>query len=756
MVQSMQLLPQKKRQITAFGGYCHNAGARPGQWYETQNLSDRFYPLLAPRASRVSYCRFSGIFGAESLLEKSGTLLGASGGAIYAAGEESPIVSFPAAGSYRLIQMGNKVLCLNENPLYSGILSPDEGENAGFRFVRFLDDRQAFSAFGSGGVFFENVFYSLLTNGNAGYTGMLYAEGGTVKKSTAFAAQGSDSTEAELLNIAFRYCVKEDDGSFTVLNLTDISTAQQVSAFTKSRYYIGEDGHLHYYEQQSGADITVTTPKIALFIRTGLREDGSKSPVPPPCEAGDMVQVEIGASRNLTHPYAWKKEENGYAYHAHGGLRQALQVLRYEIYTASSSALWHGNYGWDCYYIFEYNAAFLEWIERNNLVHDSEAYNRAMPAGAAPVLENLRFEAQAADAALPYLPLADDVRLPACGTRRYYPHFLAVRHLLPDSMAAVTEHNNRIWCADNGNNELRASALGNCKNWEEYRGFSSDSYAVSVGTDGDFNAGCVLGDTLYFFKEHSVTALYGTRPSNFTTATIKDIVGIAAQDAASLQVIGERAYYVGYDGRVYCFNGSRASVISDAFGEERYTARGAAHSAEKYYLLAENEKGRRIFVYNTRSGMWFAEDAQGVDALCSIGAKPCALSALKGTLAGGSNQSFTEVLLLEDARRGAPRNTAAPWSCESPLLGFEEEDYSFVSALKLSFESEVGASLEVLIRYENEAAFTSLGKFISRKKGLQSIKLPLRRCAFFTLKLRGEGLTKLYRLSYTTQQGSEK
>ena len=74
----------------------------------------------------------------------------------------------------------------------------------------------------------------------------------------------------------------------------------------------------------------------------------------------------------------------------------------------------------------------------------------------------------------------------------------------------------------------------------------------------------------------------------------------------------------------------------------------------------------------------------------------------------------------------------------------------------LAFESEIGARVEVLVRYDGEGDYVLLAGFVSQKRCLKTVHIPLKRCQFFEMKLRGTGFSKIYQLSYFTQEGSEK
>ena len=101
---------------------------------------------------------------------------------------------------------------------------------------------------------------------------------------------------------------------------------------------------------------------------------------------------------------------------------------------------------------------------------------------------------------------------------------VTVKRSVPD-MDFVIESGNRLWGCKYGYvdgktvNEIYASKLGDFKNWNCFMGISTDSYAASCGTDGQWTGAIThLGYPL-FFKENCLHKVYGTFPSNFQIQT---------------------------------------------------------------------------------------------------------------------------------------------------------------------------------------------------------------------------------------------
>ena len=95
-----------------------------------------------------------------------------------------------------------------------------------------------------------------------------------------------------------------------------------------------------------------------------------------------------------------------------------------------------------------------------------------------------------------------------------------IERKLPD-LDFVCEFNNRLWGCSSANHEIYASKLGDPTNWNSYQGTAADSYAVSVGSDGEFTGVISQQGYVVFFKEDYIHTIYGTKPSNFSLDTVQ-------------------------------------------------------------------------------------------------------------------------------------------------------------------------------------------------------------------------------------------
>lgn len=182
---------------------------------------------------------------------------------------------------------------------------------------------------------------------------------------------------------------------------------------------------------------------------------------------------------------------------------------------------------------------------------------------------------------------------------------VALKRNVPD-LTCICECDNRIWGA--AGQTIYASALGDPKNFNVFDGLSTDSYAVAVGTDGDFTGCVAYSSSVIFWKEHCYHKMMGSVPSDFTYNTYT-VPGVQAGSEKSMVIINEVLYYKGRGG-VYAFTGGTPELISENFGTRRYTDAVAGTDGENYYISVSDERGEwSFFVYDILRGIWLREDA---------------------------------------------------------------------------------------------------------------------------------------------------
>lgn len=183
---------------------------------------------------------------------------------------------------------------------------------------------------------------------------------------------------------------------------------------------------------------------------------------------------------------------------------------------------------------------------------------------------------------------------------------VTVTRRIPD-MDYICESENRLWGCSNETRTIYASALGDPTNFYNYQGLSTDSYAVSVGSEGDFTGCCRISSAVLFWKERTLHKILGSYPAEYAQYTYS-VEGLKAGCHKSLQVVNEVLYYMGEAG-VHAYSGGTPSRISPGFDGRDFGDAVAGTDGERYYLsVAEGPGVHHLFTYDLNRSIWLRED----------------------------------------------------------------------------------------------------------------------------------------------------
>lgn len=334
---------------------------------------------------------------------------------------------------------------------------------------------------------------------------------------------------------------------------------------------------------------------------------------------------------------------------------------------------------------------------------------------------------------------------------------ITIERRMPD-MDFVIESGNRLWGCRYGLsrtgetvNEIYASKLGDFKNWTCFMGTSTDSYAVSLGSDGQFTGAVNHRGYPIFFKADWMHKIYGSFPAQYQVQSTA-CRGVQKGSSKSLAAVNEVLYYKGRTG-ICAYDGSTPVEVSQALGGVSYGhAVGGGHG-NKYYVSMEDGGGRRhLFVYDVRQGLWHEED--DISPLCFCSARDDlffidqADGAIKTVLGSGEEEELP-----------------FRWAAVSGPLGLQNSSGGYVAAsgeakrisqISLRLSMDAGAEMTVSIRYDSMGTWHELVHLKCRE--LRSYCLPIRprRCDHFQLRLEGTGGVKLFSLIKTIEGGSGK
>ena len=332
---------------------------------------------------------------------------------------------------------------------------------------------------------------------------------------------------------------------------------------------------------------------------------------------------------------------------------------------------------------------------------------------------------------------------------------VTVARSCPD-MDFIVEHNNRLWGCSSQAHEIYACALGDPTNWRRYAGLSTDSYAVTVGTPGDFTGMAVINSSVVAMKEHAIHKVYGSYPAAFQLTT-DNYRGVERGSARSLIRIGELLYYKSvFDCCVY--DGSEVASISSALGVQHYTEAVAGANDRRLYLSVKDADGAwRLLTYDTVRGLWMREDSARALAFASCQTETFMLTEDGSVWAlreGVYSKDF--YMLGSDYKvEAAPEADAdVPWLVRTGELLSAIPDTKRVSRIQVLLELSQGASAVIRLRKDSGDWETAMSVYASEKRRYHLPIYP-RRCDRLEIEISGVGDVKIINISRAIEAGSE-
>lgn len=292
---------------------------------------------------------------------------------------------------------------------------------------------------------------------------------------------------------------------------------------------------------------------------------------------------------------------------------------------------------------------------------------------------------------------------------------------VPD-LTCICECDNRIWGAEG--TTIYASALGDPTNFYVYDGLATDSYAVAVGTEGEFTGCIAYSSTVLFWKENCLHKVLGSYPAQYEIYTYT-VPGIQKGSEKSLAVINETLFFKGRGG-VYAYSGGVPELLTENFGTRRFYDAVGGTDGERYYISMRNEKdGWELYVFDTKRGIWLREDETHALDFAYLDGTLYYLDAATGKLMTTGQDTDEE---------------EGPIAWSATLCQMDETSHGrkCYSKLFLRADMEAGAWLKVEISTDGRPFRQVFSTHNERAKTLQVPILPVR-CDNFRIRLSGKG-----------------
>ena len=322
---------------------------------------------------------------------------------------------------------------------------------------------------------------------------------------------------------------------------------------------------------------------------------------------------------------------------------------------------------------------------------------------------------------------------------------LSVDRNLP-TMEFITESENRLWGCHYGIidgkpvNEIYACKLGDAKNWNCFMQIASDSYAVSLGSDGVFTGAIThLGHPL-FFKENCIHKVYGNMPSNYQVSTT-NCRGVQRGSEKSLAIVNEVLFYKSAVD-VCAYDGSLPATISNNLGSERYFDAVSGSLDGKYYIsMRDSANEWSLFVFDTIKNLWHKEDNTHAKSFCAL----------------GTDLYFVrdDNVLMTTTGTGESKETKIKWYAESGSIGYSYPDNKYLSKLNVRMTLNIDSSVALYIQYDSFGEWER--KWSMNGVGTRSFTIPIipKRCDHFKIRFEGEGDCRIYSITKMLEMGSD-
>ncbi len=330
---------------------------------------------------------------------------------------------------------------------------------------------------------------------------------------------------------------------------------------------------------------------------------------------------------------------------------------------------------------------------------------------------------------------------------------IRIERKLPE-MDFVCENSNRLWGCNSEKNEIYASKLGDPKNFNSFMGISTDSYAVTVGTDGDFTGAVSYRGYVIFFKEHCIHKIYGQNPPY--TVNTSYIRGVQKGSHKSICLVNETLYYKSPNG-ICAFEGGVPVDISAPLGDTYYTNGVAGALFNKYYICMSDKNGERVlFSYDETKNLWHKEDGIPIKEfanhngnlyfLMDMGFDIAMLGIVDGENLYGN---FTGEL------SGWTVEKDFEWSCETGLWGLDIPENKYYSGVVIRLFGEKGARVNVDFQVDSKGKWERQMSVCVENTGSFSLPFISPRCDHLRIRISGKGKVKVFGVSRKIESGSE-
>lgn len=318
---------------------------------------------------------------------------------------------------------------------------------------------------------------------------------------------------------------------------------------------------------------------------------------------------------------------------------------------------------------------------------------------------------------------------------------MVLRRRMPD-VDFICENENRLWACKG--DTIYCSKLGDIFNWNVFDGVATDSFAVDVGSTGDFTGCCAYLGYPVFFKEEHIYKVYGDKPSNFQVMGSASL-GVEEGSDGSIAIAGEMLFYLSRVG-IVCYTGGIPQSVAMNFGTQRFRDAIGGSDGTKYYVsMQDTEDEWHLFVYDTRKNLWHRED--WMQAVGFGWNRELYFLDAEGTV------------WLNGNAREIPENAEQEMFVESiaEFGDFIEKDpnHKGTAKIQVRMELEEDASVTIEMQFDSDGVWHEVKTLTTAVKRSYYLPIIPRRSDHFRIRFTGTGQWRLYSLVRENYSGGE-
>lgn len=283
----------------------------------------------------------------------------------------------------------------------------------------------------------------------------------------------------------------------------------------------------------------------------------------------------------------------------------------------------------------------------------------------------------------------------------------------------ITVWNNRVWGVKG--NEIRASKLGDFKEWEDFSGEANDSYATDVGSHGDFTGIYTFQNHVVCFKPNLQYEIYGYKPSNFQ---VQEISRTGTTSNQSVVESYSQLFYM-HDSGIYSYVGGNPRLISNSINTS-YLDGVAGTDNRRYYISLYDGVNHSLFAYDTWFDMWHREDDLQVINFVQYDNGLYALTAEGDIIKFNSGEEIID------------------WSFETIMFDEGTSKKKKYAKLRIRFDLDKGSRIKIYVRYNERESYRIVKSYSCDEYTNAIIPIKLQPCDRFQIKVDGKGKSEIH------------